>query len=69
MKEKQERRKRYSDATREELGVSQAFELGERSNAERVRIQALEEEIQRLASKMDVTLGRPPPLQPISENL
>lgn len=35
MKAKQERRKRLSEAT-EVLGVSQAFELGERSSAEYV---------------------------------
>ncbi|KAJ7283796.1 hypothetical protein C8J57DRAFT_1171692 [Mycena rebaudengoi] len=42
------------------LGVSQAFEFGARSNVERARISGVEEELVRLAAKLEIPLGRPP---------
>ncbi|KAF8639690.1 hypothetical protein AX17_000954 [Amanita inopinata Kibby_2008] len=42
------------------LGVSQAFELGEKSNYERARINDIETELVRLAAELDLNLGRPP---------
>ncbi|KAL0949645.1 hypothetical protein HGRIS_009689 [Hohenbuehelia grisea] len=44
------------------LGLSQAFELGERSSAERAKIAKLEEHIQDLASRLDIPLEQPPSL-------
>ncbi|TCD66933.1 hypothetical protein EIP91_000711 [Steccherinum ochraceum] len=58
--EKEERIKRKLADHQEHLGVSQAFELGERSNAERAKISSIEAEISRLAEKLDISLGRPP---------
>ncbi|KAJ7699929.1 hypothetical protein B0H17DRAFT_1157979 [Mycena rosella] len=42
------------------LGVSQAFEFGARSNIEQARISKVEEELVRLAAKLEVPLTRPP---------
>ncbi|KAJ7499068.1 hypothetical protein FB451DRAFT_1334620 [Mycena latifolia] len=42
------------------LGVSQAFEFGARSNIEQARISKVEEELVRLASKLEIPLSRPP---------
>ncbi|CCM04850.1 uncharacterized protein FIBRA_07043 [Fibroporia radiculosa] len=63
LKGKERERKRRLAEDREALGVSQAFELGKRSNAERVRINSIEDEILNLAARLDVTLGRPPSSQ------
>lgn len=75
MGKEEERRKRVSDNSRS-LGVSQAFELGERSSIEYVachkrdailngdyrktKIAELEREIAKMASQMQVSLGLPP---------
>ncbi|KAH8106097.1 nuclear pore component-domain-containing protein [Cristinia sonorae] len=60
--EKEERiRKKLADH-QENLGVSQAFELGERSNAERAKISSIEDEICKLAEKLYLNVGRPPSL-------
>ncbi|EPQ59331.1 hypothetical protein GLOTRDRAFT_55221 [Gloeophyllum trabeum ATCC 11539] len=56
-------RKRREAEKNQGLGLSQAFELGERSSEERARISALEEEILQLSSRLDVALGPPPPLK------
>ncbi|EGO27441.1 hypothetical protein SERLADRAFT_446672 [Serpula lacrymans var. lacrymans S7.9] len=45
------------------LGVSQAFELGERSHIDRTKIAELEQEVADLAGKLDLSLARPPPLR------
>lgn len=42
------------------LGVSQAFELGERASTERAKINDIEKEVLKLAAKLDVTVGKPP---------
>ncbi|KAJ7742412.1 hypothetical protein DFH07DRAFT_980036 [Mycena maculata] len=42
------------------LGVSQAFEFGARSNIEQARISKVEEEVVRLAARLEVPLTRPP---------
>ncbi|KAF8211309.1 hypothetical protein K438DRAFT_1807092 [Mycena galopus ATCC 62051] len=42
------------------LGVSQAFEFGARSNIEQARISKVEEELVKLAANLDLTLSRPP---------
>ncbi|KAI0082558.1 hypothetical protein K474DRAFT_1655355 [Panus rudis PR-1116 ss-1] len=60
---KEERIKMKLSEKQQTIGVSQAFELGERSNAERAKISRLEDEILRLAQRLDVSLGRPPPLE------
>lgn len=57
-KEKQKKIK-LADSTNT-LGFSQAFELGERSNFERVKLSDMQQEITKLAAQLDVILGRPP---------
>ncbi|KAJ7068127.1 hypothetical protein C8F01DRAFT_592444 [Mycena amicta] len=42
------------------LGVSQAFEFGARSNIEQARISKMEDELVKLAAKLDLSLSRPP---------
>ncbi|KAJ6516069.1 hypothetical protein C8R45DRAFT_855821 [Mycena sanguinolenta] len=42
------------------LGVSQAFEFGARSNIEQARISKVEEELVQLAASLDLTLSRAP---------
>ncbi|KAL4075973.1 hypothetical protein J3A83DRAFT_2092947 [Scleroderma citrinum] len=54
-----QRKKRLSDSA-QHLGVSQAFELGEHSNAERTKISELEKEVVQLASQLELSVGRPP---------
>ncbi|EIW61231.1 uncharacterized protein TRAVEDRAFT_56601 [Trametes versicolor FP-101664 SS1] len=63
LREKEETRQKSLVASREALGLSQAFELGKRSTEERTRITLMEAEILRLANVLDVTLGRPPAVQ------
>ncbi|KAF9008902.1 hypothetical protein BDQ17DRAFT_1349165 [Cyathus striatus] len=58
--EKEKSQKNKTMENNKSLGLSQAFELGERSNFERTRISNVEKDISRLASRLDVTLGRPP---------
>ncbi|PSR71800.1 hypothetical protein PHLCEN_2v12301 [Hermanssonia centrifuga] len=60
---KEERIKKRTAEGTTGLGFSQAFEYGERSNAERVKIGRLENDLTKLATRLDVTLGKPPPLQ------
>ncbi|EIN10572.1 hypothetical protein PUNSTDRAFT_100184 [Punctularia strigosozonata HHB-11173 SS5] len=60
MHQKEVERKKLSRA--DELGTTQAFELGERSNADRTRIESLQRQITDLASRLDVSLQRPQPL-------
>ena len=79
LKEEKLRKKMLADGLTG-LGVSQAFELGERASTEyvelsshlwrdtdkwprRSRISEIEKEVLKLATKLDVTLGKPPPLQ------
>ncbi|PPQ66758.1 hypothetical protein CVT24_008715 [Panaeolus cyanescens] len=42
------------------LGLSQAYEYGEKSNFDRTRITALEKQLSELALQLDIPLGRPP---------
>jgi len=60
-------RKRVVDNSRS-LGVSQAFELGERSHIEKTKIAELEREILKMASQMQISLGRPPGQQDAEES-
>ncbi|KAH7916326.1 hypothetical protein BJ138DRAFT_1075738 [Hygrophoropsis aurantiaca] len=59
MVKQSERRKTLSEST-QNLGVSQAFELGERSHIERTKIADLEKDLLKMASKLDLSLGHPP---------
>jgi len=45
------------------LGVSQAFEFGQQFNKERTKLEKLQAEVVELASRLDLSLGRPPTLQ------
>ncbi|PFH52525.1 hypothetical protein AMATHDRAFT_139457 [Amanita thiersii Skay4041] len=58
--EKEKRHKERMVENTRTLGVSQAFELGERSNHERARINEIEKELVRLADKLSLNLERPP---------
>ncbi|KAJ7638640.1 hypothetical protein FB45DRAFT_903426 [Roridomyces roridus] len=42
------------------LGASQAFEFGARSNIEQARISKVEDELVRLAARLEISLSRPP---------
>ncbi|KIK96958.1 hypothetical protein PAXRUDRAFT_137283 [Paxillus rubicundulus Ve08.2h10] len=57
---KEEQRRKWLLDNSRSLGVSQAFELGERSNIEKTKIAELEKEIVQMASEMEISLGRPP---------
>ncbi|KAF8974369.1 hypothetical protein BDZ97DRAFT_1900053 [Flammula alnicola] len=54
-----QRGKKYAENT-QNLGFSQAFEYGQRSNIDRTKITAIEKDVLKLATKLDVVLGRPP---------
>ncbi|RDB22839.1 Nucleoporin nup82 [Hypsizygus marmoreus] len=58
--EKEKKRKDRLAESNQALGFSQAFELGERSNLERLKISDVEEEISELAARLEISLGRPP---------
>ncbi|OJA16379.1 hypothetical protein AZE42_09872 [Rhizopogon vesiculosus] len=58
---KEAERKKYLNESG--LGLSQAFQFGERSNQERTKIVELEEEIMIMASKLEIPLTRPPSLR------
>ncbi|KAG2152099.1 hypothetical protein BD769DRAFT_1403131 [Suillus cothurnatus] len=60
-----ERKKHLSESG---LGLSQAFQFGERSNQERTKIAELEEEIVKMASKLELSLARPPSLRESTQN-
>ncbi|KAF9076010.1 hypothetical protein BDP27DRAFT_1415160 [Rhodocollybia butyracea] len=61
--EKERRRRKKAAEENQGLGISQAFEFGERSNYERGRLSDLEQDVLKLAEKLDVTLGQPPSVQ------
>lgn len=50
------------------LGLSQAFQFGERTNQERTKIAELEETIMKMASKLELSLARPPSLRETPQN-
>ncbi|KAG2077550.1 hypothetical protein BDR04DRAFT_1113524 [Suillus decipiens] len=50
------------------LGLSQAFQFGERTNQERTKIAELEETIIKMASKLELSLARPPSLRETPQN-
>ncbi|KAH7887865.1 hypothetical protein F5I97DRAFT_1863655 [Phlebopus sp. FC_14] len=54
------RRKKRLSNNSQDLGVSQAFELGELSNTEHTKIAELEKEVVQMASRLEISLGRPP---------
>ncbi|KAG5637461.1 hypothetical protein H0H81_004478 [Sphagnurus paluster] len=58
--EKEKRKKEKLAESNQTLGFSQAFEFGERSNVERLRISEVEKQITELAAKVEVALGRRP---------
>ncbi|CAA7259542.1 unnamed protein product [Cyclocybe aegerita] len=58
LSEKEKVRKRLEES--QSLGVSQAFEYGERSNIHRTRIAGIEKQISKLAVRMDLPLSRHP---------
>ncbi|OBZ76188.1 Nucleoporin nup82 [Grifola frondosa] len=60
MNEKERIRQKRLSENNMVLGLSQAFELGKRSNREHARISSMEDEILRLANQLDITLARPP---------
>ncbi|KIM46011.1 hypothetical protein M413DRAFT_441079 [Hebeloma cylindrosporum] len=62
VKKEKERGKKHEESS-QNLGFSQAFEYGERSNLDRTRIQEVEKQIRRLATRLDVPLGHPPASQ------
>ncbi|KAF4619426.1 hypothetical protein D9613_005509 [Agrocybe pediades] len=61
--EKQNQRGKQRAENAQQLGFSQAFEYGERSNFDRTRINQVEKEVEKLALQLDLTLGRPPSAQ------
>ncbi|KIK65419.1 hypothetical protein GYMLUDRAFT_38873 [Collybiopsis luxurians FD-317 M1] len=61
--EKERRRREKAAEENKSLGFSQAFEFGERSNYERGRLADLEQDVIKLAEKLDVTLSKPPSSQ------
>ncbi|KAI6164741.1 hypothetical protein EDD17DRAFT_1557731 [Pisolithus thermaeus] len=68
MAEKELQRKKQFAGSSHELGVSQAFELGERSHLERAKISELEKIIVQMASKLDLSVGRPPSEQGVADS-
>lgn len=66
MAAKEAERKKYLGESG--LGLSQAFQFGERSNQERTKIAELEEEIMKMASKLELSLARPPSLRETPQN-
>ena len=58
-KREQEQRSKRNDAN-QGLGVSQAFEYGQRSIEERVRLENLEKQVLLLAEKLTLDVGSPP---------
>ena len=58
-KKEQERRSKQN-AVNQGLGASQAFEYGQRSIEERVRLENLEKQVLLLAEKLSLDIGNPP---------
>jgi len=58
-KKKQELRSKQN-AVDQGLGASQAFEYGQRSIEERVRLENLEKQVLSLAEKLSLDVGNPP---------
>ncbi|KAJ4472331.1 hypothetical protein J3R30DRAFT_3524569 [Lentinula aciculospora] len=58
--EKESRRRNKAVEENRNLGFSQAFEFGERSNYERGQLTDLEQDVVKLAERLDVNLGKPP---------
>ncbi|KAH6915231.1 hypothetical protein BKA70DRAFT_570030 [Coprinopsis sp. MPI-PUGE-AT-0042] len=61
--DKENQRQSKTHQLNQSLGFSQAFEYGQRSNDDAKRISKLESELNRMAAKLDVSLGRPPSAQ------
>jgi len=57
---KTEERRSRKEAANQGLGASQAFEYGQRSIEERIRLEGLEKEILVLAEKLSLDVGNPP---------
>ena len=58
-KKEQERRSKQN-AVNQGLGASQAFEYGQRSIEEKVRLENLEKQVLLLAEKLSLDIGNPP---------
>jgi nucleoporin NUP82 len=57
---KTEERRARKDVANQGLGASQAFEYGQRSIEEKIRLEGLEKEILVLAEKLSLDVGNPP---------
>ena len=53
-------RRSKQDATNQGLGASQAFEYGQRSIEEKIRLESLEKQVLMLAEKLSLDVGNPP---------
>ncbi|KAF6762852.1 hypothetical protein DFP72DRAFT_1061098 [Ephemerocybe angulata] len=61
--EREKAKNERNSETNRNLGFSQAFEYGKRSNEDAKRISKIENELVRLAAKLDLNLPRPPQSQ------
>ncbi|KAI6035259.1 hypothetical protein F5J12DRAFT_792150 [Pisolithus orientalis] len=68
MAEKESQRRKQFAESSQLLGISQAFELGERSHLERTKISELEKVVAQMASKLDLSIGRPPSELSVSDS-
>lgn len=57
---KEQERRSKQDAANRGLGISQAFEYGQRSIEEKVRLENLEKQVLLLAEKLSLDIGNPP---------
>lgn len=58
--ERTRERRSKQDAANQGLGASQAFEYGQRSIEEKIRLESLEKEVFTLAGKLSLDVGTPP---------
>jgi nucleoporin NUP82 len=60
LEKKTRERKSKQDSGNQGLGASQAFEYGQRSIEEKIRLESLEKDILVLAEKLSLDVGTPP---------
>ncbi|KAI5829840.1 hypothetical protein K523DRAFT_352178 [Schizophyllum commune Tattone D] len=58
--EQERKRRQIASESSQTLGQAQAFALGERNQVERTRINKLVKDVTRLASQLDLNVGKPP---------
>lgn len=58
--EKAQERRSQQNSANQGLGVSQAFEYGQRSIEEKIRLENLEKQVLVLAEKLNLDVGTPP---------